>query len=131
MTRFGDWLLIAMGGLLASCDDGPAPVDVPFSAAPLGQREQRPTVTADDSASAEPPPPPPPKLRAASGLESCCAELNRRSTFGTAGSKKLHRKAAGVCSRNSQRVREGRMTKAKAMAAVRSSMLGAAPANCR
>jgi len=124
------------------CRDESEPVDIPFrgvdvSADPLHGRGAPPP-SASASASTAPKRPSHRvgkggKAKRPSGtITGCCAALSAKVKKATnQGEGAMYGQAAAVCYRLSQQVEQGKLDRAKALAQVRSSLLGTAPAACR
>ena len=127
--------LVVVG--VSGCDEQKDPVDIPFDG-------QEPTA-AQGPPSALPPPPTAstsvatsapraidPNQSAAAAVRACCASLSAASRAAKdEGGRAMNQQAAQVCSRKVKPVSEGKLTRAKALAEVRSSLLGPAPGSCR
>lgn len=64
-------------------------------------------------------------------IDSCCsALLDKANKSKDQETKKLYDQAASICYRRARQVRDGKMSRGEALAQVRSSLLGPAPAAC-
>ena len=141
MVRLTAVVAVAAAVLVAGCDKEDSPVSIPMddvpvppapevleSAVPAGTtavpsaktygQGRAPRSTATSKASNE-------------SIDSCCgALLDKANKSEDQATKKLYDQAAAICYRRAKSVREGKMTRGEALAQVRSSLLGPAPAAC-
>jgi hypothetical protein len=119
--------------LVSGCKDESDPVDIPFEGLEPGDvNKPKPTPEPEPEPTASASAPAPRATPGLSAIQSCCGALYARSRSAKdEGSKKVNRQAASVCSSVASKVAQGKMTKAQALAQVRSSLLGSPPAACR
>ncbi len=123
----------------AACKDEHDPVAVPFDGVDpkVAQRKPAPAApaapsasssaggSASGSSSAENQP------RLAGTMMACCTALRSIASVTTdPGTKRNYTAAANACETQRQQVADGKVTKAQALSAVRSSLLGEAPGAC-
>ena len=130
------WLAVAFLFLaVTACDEETKPVDIPFEGIePVDPASKKPKPAPDPSASASASAGAAPVTvkPGVSAMQACCGALYARSrSAADEGTKRVNRQAASVCSGLATKVAQGKMTKAQALAQVRSSLLGAPPSACR
>ena len=142
MVRCSVAVTIAALLLVAACDKESNPVSVPMGDIPLPPEPAASSSAADATDTAT-------STAQARGtgnytgarstaskaadapIDSCCSALLDKANKSTdKATKQLYDQAASICYRRAKQVREGKMSRAEALAQVRSSLLGPAPASC-
>ena len=135
-------LFVAIACLAVACSDDADPEHVPFEGL---------EVSGDPDKRTPPPPPPPPapsasvtnaaprpfstssgKSATGGDISGCCAALQAAASRARdEGTRAMNTQAASVCARKIRDVKDGKISRADALAQVRSTLLGAAPGSCR
>ncbi|HZO12781.1 MAG TPA: hypothetical protein VFB62_05975 [Polyangiaceae bacterium] len=136
-------LLLAIACLAVACSDDADPEHVPFEGLEVsGDPDKRtppplPQPPPEPSASATNTTPRPfstssGKTATGGDISGCCAALQAAASRARdEGTRAMNTQAASVCARKIRDVKDGKISRADALAQVRSTLLGSAPGSCR
>jgi hypothetical protein len=122
---------------IMGCNEQAEPVDIPFEGLEPSVAQGLPSAlppppSVSPSATSAPTRGVDPYASSAAAVRACCGALSAAARAAKdEGGKAMNQQAAQVCSRKVKPVSEGKLTRAKALSEVRSSLLGPAPAACR
>jgi hypothetical protein len=124
-------LLLSLG-----CDDKVDPVSIPVDVPEPPEVASQPPETTSAPATSSSAPAPTwtgtyKAVKPQAPITACCAALlHQANSAKSPANKKLYDQVAALCYRRAKLVDEGKMTRAEALAQIRSSLLGSAPSSC-